>query len=188
MACDGYNAKLKECAVGIESLIGLADINPNTQNPYSQSGIVECADYVTKKIKSLSTSEVVAVNSEVGKYVVLLSYIGARLEFFGKAKFDFHVYPRVDAIAQVLLLFMKRSTIDERALSELNKIIMILGEVDKSYANFKTSLAYIYLRLFVMLALYGNYCNASMIAELLINQMLYSVSPGTDGRKENNDN
>ena len=63
---------------------------------------------------------------------------------------------------------MKRNTADCR--KQLNTIIKILDELDKKQVAVRVGLAYMFLRIFIVMVLHGNLCNASIVADFIINQ------------------
>ena len=76
------------------------------------------------------------------------------------------------SVARVLLTFTKQKTVNMSSIKDVNKIIELLHTIDASYINFQGALGYMYLRNFVLLILSGNYSNASVVADFILNQFI----------------
>lgn len=167
---DGYRQKLGEIADKLEVTYGLAEQN-ELGIPYVELDIESVMLYQRSLIKNKSAEEKKNINSNAGKIIVLIAYVSDRLDFYKKRKLDYNRYPRIDTIARCLLPFVQKDTISSTSLAELNKIVHILRHVDEHLVSYRSGLGYRYLRLFTIISLWGNYCNASIIAKLIINQL-----------------
>ena len=145
-AKDRYRQKLGEIIGQLEMLYGLGEQN-ELGVAYVELDIETIMEYENQLIMGLSTEDKKVRNLDAGKSIVLISYIKDRLEFYGRRKLDYSEYPRADVIAQCLLRF--------------NKLV-----------SHKFGLGYRYLRMFIVFALWGNYCNASVLAKFIINQLV----------------
>lgn len=175
MANDRYLTKLAEIVSTLEDVYGLHDSNENGVK-YIELDISDVIDYENRKVLNTSADDKKLKNIEAGKSTVLIAYIKDRLEFYGKRKLQYVGYPRTDVIAACLLKFICRETMTSRALNELNKVIFVLQEVDSKLVQHKFGLGYRFLRIFIVMALWGNYCNASVIARLVLNQLVLGES------------
>lgn len=174
MAADIYMEKLKETVTGLEELYGLMQNNADGI-PYMRMDIEDVMEYVNSTVSGMPDTQRVAKNTQAGRSVVLLCYLNHRLKYFGKSRLDYSAYPRADVIAEVLRDFLKKVDVTEVSVRNMNKLITILASIDKSFAQHKMGLAYKYLRLFVIMVVYGNYGNAGVLADLIINQLILGV-------------
>lgn len=168
---DNYYNKLSEIADSIEEIYQLKQQNQLGVS-YNKLGISTVIDYVRKQAEGMDSAQLGEYNLQVGRYTVLLAYLMERLSFFQKYEFSFESYPYLDIIADILIQFVRRNTITSDSLRQVNKIIEIMQDIDTKYVKFRFSLSYRYLRLFVLLILYRNYLNASIIAKMLLGQMI----------------
>lgn len=174
---DSYIERLATIILASEEIYGLTATN-GLGVPYSDLDVTEVVKLVGDGVVSLSKEEIYRRNVEVGKHMVLLAYLSTRLRFFGKVKLDYSVYPCMDVVANTLLSFTKKEMITQDILRELNKTVLVLSEVDYKFVNHRCGLGYRFLRLFLIMALYGSYCNASIIAVLILDQLITN-SEGT---------
>lgn len=170
-AKDRYRQKLGEIIGQLEMLYGLGEQN-ELGVAYVELDIETIMEYENQLIMGLSTEDKKVRNLDAGKSIVLISYIKDRLEFYGRRKLDYSEYPRADVIAQCLLRFTEKDTISGDALNNLNMVVYILQEIDNKLVSHKFGLGYRYLRMFIVFALWGNYCNASVLAKFIINQLV----------------
>lgn len=167
---DSYFNKLSEIAAGIESVYGLDKAN-QLEVSYSKLDIETVLSYSAQRSASLAAAQRNEQNAAAGRETVLLSYITVRLEFYGKYVLSYENYPYLGETAEILLNFLRKETITQARLRDLNRIIEILAELDKKYVSYRFSLSYRYLRLFIIMIVYENYWNASVVARLLLMQM-----------------
>lgn len=167
---DSYLAKLDKLLGSMEDLVGLNELMPSGER-LTNANISDVIQFINAKVKTLSKEEISSVNISVGKNTVLISYISGRLTFYRKLRLDYSVYPCMDVVANVLLEFRLKSNITQESLRNLNKIVCILSEIDTHYLNYRFSLSYRFLRIFLIMIVYGNYCNASIIASFILEQL-----------------
>lgn len=168
---DSYFNKLKEIADSLETVYELDKTN-QLDVCYAKLDIKTVVNYASQCASTLSKEQLYERNSESGKYVVLLTYVIMRLEFYQKYELSYENYPYVDTIAEILLKFTRIDLLTREAMQDLNKIVAILKEIDSKFVKFRFSLSYRYLRLFIVMILHKNYWNASVIAKLLLAQMI----------------
>ena len=171
MASDIYMEKLKEIIGELERIYGLQQ-ESSSGMLYIREDIGEVMKYVTTNVSRIQDRQRVEKNTEAGRQVVLLSYLNSRLRYYSKRKLDFKEYPRLDEIARILLLLIKKSSTNENSIRELNKIILIMENVDSEFIQYKMGLAYRFLRICLIMILFGNYCNAGIVADFIINQIM----------------
>ena len=167
---DSYLTKLDKLLSAMENLVGLNELTP-AGDTISNANISDVIQFINAKVKTLSKEELSAINVAVGKNTVLISYISGRLTFYRKLRLDYSIYPCMDVVASVLLEFRLKSSITQDSLRNLNKIVCILAEIDAHYLNYRFSLSYRFLRIFLIMIVYCNYCNASIIASFILEQL-----------------
>lgn len=170
-AKDSYVQKLGEIVWELEQLYGLAETN-DLGVQYVELEIGDVINYENSLIMSSSADAKKGRNFDAGKYTVLVAYINDRLNFYGKKKLNYSDYPRMDVVAQCLWRFLQKNTIDAQALNSLNKVIYVLQEVDSRFVQHKFGLGYRFLRMFIVFAMWGNYCNAGVLARFIIDQLI----------------
>lgn len=170
MAKDSYVQKFGEIIVELEKLYGLEETNELGVR-YLELDIDSVMSYENNLVMAASVEDKKRKNSEAGKYVVLIAYMKDRLEFYGKKKLNYSDYPRIDTVAECLLNFVDKETVSSQALNNLNKVIFVLQGVDKRFVQHKFGLGYRFIRLFLIMVLWENYCNASILARFIIDQI-----------------
>lgn len=168
---DAYVDKLEQIVAQIEELYGLCE-KSEVGLEYWKVDVQDVIAFVSKRVSGMSKDELKQVNSQVGRKVVMLSYLKDRMTYFGKKKLDFSEMPCMATIAKILITFTARGTIVPDSLQSLNKVILILSKIDVKNVKYRYSLAYRYLRIFIVMALHGNYCNASVIASIILEQII----------------
>lgn len=168
---DPYRDALANVVKDIENAYKLKSYNINGGS-YLNADITDLIKAITEDIKSLDNREIQSRNATAGMATALLPYISRRCTFYKKKRLDFSHYPALDKIAPVLLTFTKADEIKADYLSEVNKIVQLLSEIDMRFINFRGGLGYRYLRIFVILVYYGNFSNAACVADFIINQFV----------------
>ena len=112
------------------------------------------------------------MNASAGRALVPLSYTRDRLDYYNKKRLDYSRYPGMLEVSSVLLKFTHVETVNEDSLRNINMIIEVLTEIDSRYMNFRGGLGYRYLRIFVVLAVFGNYFNAAIVARFILYQFV----------------
>ena len=168
---DAYRDALANVVKDIENAYNLKSYSINGSS-YLNADIVDLIAEINKDIKSLDKREIQNRNVAAGQATALLPYISRRCIFYGKKRLDFSHYPSLDKIAPILLAFTKAQEIKSSYLTEVNKIVQLLSEIDMRFINFRGGLGYRYLRIFVILVIYGNFSNASCVADFIINQFV----------------
>ena len=158
---DTYVTMLSRIVLSMESAYGLHNANANGEK-IKDLPIKSVLDYVKQSIESSTQDDINRKNQDVAKDIILLSYLARRIKYYGYYKLNYKKYPAVKNIARVLL------TADCR--KQLNTIIKILDELDKKQVAVRVGLAYMFLRIFIVMVLHGNLCNASIVADFIINQ------------------
>lgn len=163
---DAYSETLGSILCETERIYGIA----RNEKELSEE-IISIIKRIDSEVLSLSSEEILKRNTEVGKQMVLLSYLLFRLSYFESVRLEFGQFPALADIAEVLDLYREKKNFNKCA-RKVNMIIKLLSEMDKTSAKIRLGMPYRYLRLFVVLVMYHNSCNASIVAELLLRQML----------------
>ncbi len=129
---------------------------------------------VDKQAVESSAQLVSERNTEAGKQIVLLSYLNYRMIYFESIRLDFSIFPAMQTVADLLDLYRDRRNFN-RCARQINEIIRVLAEVDTRSAKARQGLGYRFLRIYVILVMYRNSCNASIVANMLLEQMLLKV-------------
>ena len=111
-------------------------------------------------------------NLAASKSLVLLSYISIRLKYYNKKRLDFSKYPGMRSAVRVLINFTKQRTVNMQTMRSLNKLIELLVIIEDDYVQYRRGLAYRFIRLFIVLVLYGNFVNAAVVADFILNQLI----------------
>ena len=166
---DTYVASLAEVIQRVEEVYELHS-NSVGGVPIAKQEITSVMAWCTDFVKTQDRTLIAGKNREAGSAIALLPYVLRRLCFFNKKRLDYSRYPAMDQVASVLLKFTKADTVTGSSVNEINKIVQLLSEIDKKYPNFRGGLGYKFLRLFVLLVTFGNYVNASVVADLILRQ------------------
>lgn len=167
---DSYVATLVESLLKMEDAYGMRkEVNGGKLLTRPVSEVIA---YYNSTITSMDKTAINKANAAVGREVITLSYVSARMSFYNKKRLDYSKYPNMKVAAKILIRYTKAKTLDEKTLRSVNKLIALLIDIDKKYVNFRNGLAYRYLRIFIVAILFGNYCNASIIADFILKQFI----------------
>ena len=139
---------------------------------YCDLGMKELMTVLNTRVSTTSKEDIAVINANAARAVVPLLYVSDRLKYYNKKRLDYSKYPGMLQVSKVLLTFTRLSNISEQSLNDLNMIIEVLVQIDEQYMNYRGGLGYRYLRAFIIMALYGNYFNAAVIARFILDQFL----------------
>lgn len=167
-----YSAELIRIISDIEELFCL-NSNIVSGTPLVQQSIDEVLDFSLQEAQSLPAEALKALNVSVSRKVVLLSYTNARMKFFGKKEIDFSNMPCLYEVATVLLQYTSKKSITQDALDSIDKCVLVLESMESHGSScVKDTISYRILRVFILCVLYGLLCNAGILADLIISQMI----------------
>lgn len=160
--------------------VELCSIADEVEKAYSLQGtdnlkdkeIDSVVNVVMQKVKVLDKQTRFTCNEKAGKQIVVLSYLSHRLQYYELRKLDYKQYPFKKKIAEILLLYCNRQSVDAAAISKVLDVVTVLKAMDTKSPKYKYSLGYRYLRILVVLILMGSYYNASIVATFVIEQMI----------------
>ena len=165
---DSYGRELTEIAQSIEKAYGISDALKNA------SDIASVISTVNSVVLSLDAKALAARNEEVGKSVVLISYLSCRLKYFESVRLDYGNFPMLREVAEILDKFQDKKNFN-KCVAQLNKIIQVLNALDTKSVKARSGLGYRYLRIFVVLVMYRSSCNAAIVASFILSQILMKV-------------
>jgi hypothetical protein len=133
--------------------------------------IVKVVSTVSKGVSKVSNETKMLMNEEVGKQVVLLSYLIYRLKFHETRRLDFSNFPAMTEVAEILLLFTEKKNINPSNMKLINKVVLVMSKVDEASMKARYGLGYRSLRLFMLMLLHSSYTNASIVATFILEQL-----------------
>lgn len=160
---DPYIVALSKIIYSLEKIYGI--------KKHDSRGIDDIVSQIQSDVLNLDSDIIFQKNEEAGQHCVMLSYISRRLMYYGSQKLSYRNYPALLDIVDVLIKFLKASTVDVEAERELGKIITLIREIEKYKIGLRMGLSYRFLRLFVIMCLYQNKFNASIVSEFIISQL-----------------
>ena len=165
-----YSIELNRIFCDLENLFCLNEAAKSGQ-PYKIGSIDEELDFSLKEADSLPQAAIKDLNVSVSKKAVLLAYTNSRMKFFDKKEVDFSNMPCLYDVASVLFKFTAKKSITSDTFTDLDKCIMVLEDMEKTKGNVNT-LSYRLLRIFVLCVCYGLLCNAGIVADFALSQMI----------------
>jgi len=123
-------------------------------------------------LDKLSTEDLKQRNQTASTEFAIIAYMGFRLKFYGITRLNYSRYKHINEIVRILLPFCNAGRISMQSKIAIGELCVILSELDESDPSVLQSLSYMYLRLFIVLVLCENYCDASVIADLILNQLV----------------
>lgn len=168
---DKYLIELSQVADEIEKLCGLTLTNGDgiLIKELDMDDVVVFCDKNSTQLPPKALSD---LNVGVGRQIVKISYISDRLHYYGKKKLDFSQIPCMGEVARMLIGFTEKKSLSDKSLVNLNKLVLVLSEVDRKDRVLKNALSYRYLRIFLLLMVYGCSCNAGVIANFILEQLI----------------
>ena len=164
---DMYTSALSRILLSVEKVYGLDEIDPDCGVT-----MLEIKAITERQLSGMSKEEIIGRNRKAAECIIPLPFISMKLKYFGYIRLSFSKYPGLQQVVDVLLKFTNKKTVTMDAYKELNRIIILLNEIDKKQIQLKAHLAYRYLRMFVILLLNNNMYCASIFADLILNQLI----------------
>ena len=173
---DAYIKMLSQIAMSLETTYGLHEVNPETGIEIADCDADVVVEYVRNDIRAHGNDVKRLKNKNAARDTILLSYVANRIEFFGYIKVDFKKYPALQEVARILLAFTGHKTVTTENKRAIGKSVALMTELDKKQVMERVGLAYKYLRIFVVMTLYGNAVDASIVADFIISQFVVKRS------------
>lgn len=162
--------KLNTIITEIESIYGLYQLSEDG-NILAQNSIKIVIDYVKQRLSNSQRETFHKTNAAIGKYIVLLAYLDLSLSYKNCILLDFSQYSNSLAMGEIFSSFLLEADLDKDVLSSISQIIEQLSQIENLSNDFKDSSAYRYTRVFIIMVLYSNFVNASIVADFLYSQL-----------------
>lgn len=167
---DKLTKQLGNIIIAMENEIGL-NITNTVGLAYSQADIGPVVNYMRNHVSRLSAVERSSMVSQLLNIVDPLYKITSIGIFKSIRRLDYSDYASMEAVRDVLFVYTIETNISQRSVAECNVVAEVLHDIDNTRPNFKNSLSYKYLRMFVLLVLTSNYVPASCIATFILTQI-----------------
>lgn len=181
---DSYVNLLNKIINNLEEVYGLRKLLHGV--PVMDLGIDDVRQTILPKL-SKNNKE---LNGTAGKYIVELSYLSDRLEFFGYDRVDFKCYKFLETILPILFSFSTaervRSLGTSNGIKDVTKVFIVLKMAEDDNKKFIKALGYRLLRLFAILVYHNNIVDAGIIAKFILLQMALSDVRGAKERRSIN--
>lgn len=181
---DSYVSAINRIINNLEEVYGLRKLIHGV--PVMDLGIDDVRQNILPKLNKNHKE----LNGQAGKYIVELSYLSDRLEFFGYDKVDFRCYKFLETVLPVLFSFSTaervKSLSTEKGIKDISKIFIVLKIAEDDNKKFIKALGYRLLRLFSILIYHNNVVDAGIIAKFILLQMALSDIKGAKERRNLN--
>ena len=112
--------------------------------------------------------------TKVRKSYVALAWLSDYLWFYQKAILDYSEYPGMRKAVEVLRMFEFRDGVTERAVREVNAVILMLNTMENRM-DCENRMDYRFIRVFVMAVYTGDWVAASITAVFILRQLSLSL-------------
>ena len=170
MKQDIYAESLNRILNELESIYGIKTVDKNN-NLLRNLNIIDCMVNLKELIKEVSGEKKDKIQKKTLKSVIHLGYISLRMKYYKKIRLDFSKYPNMGEVASILLLFTSKVK-NSNDIKRLNSIVVVLAQIDKKTAKARYAMGYRFLRIFIVMALYGHMVHASIVADFILNQFI----------------
>lgn len=155
----------------MEEVLGVYNLVPSLKTTSELLSIEDYCDVITNYLDGFKGKSKLELLSKSGYFLTTLCFIKSICSFKRISLLDFSEVPRVDALAQLLIPFLKRENITEEIELNINYVVQYLKVLESKNSNFLNSMSYRYLRLFVTLANARYFKLASIVADFIIDQI-----------------
>ena len=173
---DKYLVELDKIASSIEEACGL-NLVGDQGIPIHNLQIDDVVQFCDNNSR-LPKQALKDLNVTISRQIVKLAYANARMNYFKKKKLDFSMIPCLSVVADALMCFTVKSVISNEQLIYVDKVIVILTEVVAKDKTAKNMLSYRFIRIFILLIIYGCNCSAGILADFLLHQMIVDGHTG----------
>ena len=155
----------------MEEVLGVYNLVPSLNQTSELLPINQYLNIIPKYLQSCKGRDKLELLSKSGYFLTTLCFLKSICSFNRISILDFSEVTRVDALAQLLIPYLKRENITEEI--ENNKIFIqqYLRFLETKNSNFINSMSYRYLRLFTTLAYARYFKLASIVADFIIDQI-----------------
>lgn len=155
----------------MEEVLGVYNLVPSFNTTSELLPIEDYCKTVIKYLKGFKGKSKLELLSKSGYFLTTLCFIKSICSFKRISLLDFSEVPRVDALAQLLIPFLKRENITEEIEDNVNYLVQYLKVLESKNSNFLNSMSYRYLRLFITLTYARYFKLASIVADFIIDQI-----------------
>lgn len=155
----------------MEEVLGVYNLVPSFNTTSELLPIEDYCKIVIGYLKGFKGKSKLELLSKSGYFLTTLCFIKSICSFKRISLLDFSEVPRVDALAQLLIPFLKRENITEEIEDNVNYLVQYLKVLESKNSNFLNSMSYRYLRLFITLAYARYFKLASIVADFIIDQI-----------------
>lgn len=155
----------------MEEVLGVYNLVPSLNTTSELLPIEDYCKTVIGYLKGFKGKSKLELLSKSGYFLTTLCFIKSICSFKRISLLDFSEVPRVDALAQLLIPFLKRENITEEIEDNVNYLVQYLKVLESKNSNFLNSMSYRYLRLFITLAYARYFKLASIVADFIIDQI-----------------
>lgn len=186
---DFKNKRIKESLLKMEKALGVRNTDSNGNCVKSNLPIVEFIDNYTLFLKSIPLTQKQKMVIDLQNGLTLLQMVNNYIRYYREVRISFAGFESMREIITVLRIFKYdlddledihiTSTKDSRRkkkrqkIRHLNTIWTILNVIDGKTTKARATYAYRFLRLFGLCAMLGDYVSASVIADILLEQITY---------------
>lgn len=158
----------------LEACYGLSNVivdDAGVKHVLRDMDIGYVVSYLKGKAADLSRDELMEVNTNANKSIIIIAFLSQRLRYNNAVILDFKMYPKLKFVATLLFKFTNKKTVDTSSIKSLNALIELLAQIDELYIKARGCMSYKYLRMFILLILFDSYDSAGVLAELIISQL-----------------
>lgn len=167
---DELTRQLSTIVLSLENVFGLNEENAIGLK-ISQADINVALEHARAKYSRLSDAARSSFSKKIIRLLDSLYKVTAICIFKGVKRLNYADYANLEAMRDTLMMYTVETNITQKTISYCNIIAEILSDIDETKPNYKNSLSYKYLRMFVFLVIVGNYVAASCVATFILTQI-----------------
>ena len=167
---DKYNTYISQAIVELENLYGITD--------YKHEEISKVFNQVLKSLNTKVGPMKMSLNARASAFIGHVQVINNILEYYRLHKVEFNSIGNLRELCTTLQLFIY-DTEDVRGRNKkLNRLLIVLEDVERVNRNFSEKISYRLVRMFCVLIMYGNYVDASVLARFILSQINLGIEGG----------
>lgn len=167
---DKYNSYISQAIVELENLYGISE--------YKHEEISKVFNQVLKDLNKKVGPVKMNLNARASAFIGHIQVIDNILQYYRMHKVEFNSLGNLREICSTLQLFIF-DTKDVRGRNKkLNRLLIVLEEVERVNRNFSEKISYRLIRVFCILIMYGNYVDASVLARFILSQINLGIEGG----------
>lgn len=186
---DFKNKRIKDSLLKMEKSLGVRNTDSNGNCVKSNLPITEFIDNYNIFIKALSRTQKQKMVVDLQNGLSLLQMVNNYIRYYREVRISFAGFESMREIITVLRIFKydlddleevhitaskdSRKKKKRQRVRHLNTIWTILNVIDGKSSKARATYAYRFLRLFGLCVMVGDYVSASVIADILLEQITY---------------